>query len=114
MKEGAGVGELLEVSTQTIDRTAVLAVVGELDMSTVPTLLGAVDKALSAGAACVTIDAAHVTFADSSALHGLLRARQTTTEMGAEFRLVNAVGQLEQVLSISGMDEILSRPSLLD
>jgi anti-anti-sigma factor len=108
------VGELLEISTQTMDGTAVLAVVGELDMSTVPILLGAVDKALGAGAACVTIDAAEITFADSSALQGLLRAQQTATEVGAEFRLVHVMGQLEQVMSISGIDQMLDQPGSLD
>jgi anti-anti-sigma factor len=70
------VDELLEVSTQMMDGTTVVAVVGELDMSTVPILLGAVDKALSTGAACVTIDAAEITFADSIALQGLLHAQK--------------------------------------
>jgi anti-anti-sigma factor len=112
--KGTAVDELLEVSTQTMDGTAVLAVAGELDLSTVPILLGAVDKALGGGAACVTIDAAEITFADSGALQGLLRAQQTAADRGAQFRLVNAVGQLEQVLSISGVDQLLDGPGRVD
>jgi anti-sigma B factor antagonist len=101
---------LLRVSNETLDGTVVLAVAGELDLHTVPTLLSAVDAALEAGAVVVSMDAAEVTFADSSATNGLLRAQAAAAGRGATFELTRVSDQMERTLSLAGLSEVFAPP----
>ena len=96
----------MEISSTSRDGNVVLAVAGELDLHTVQMLLAAVTRALDTVPAVITIDAAEVTFADSAAVHGLLGARDAVVARGATLRLTRVYGQVEQVLSMTGMDQI--------
>jgi anti-anti-sigma factor len=84
----------------------VLALTGELDLSTVPIFLDALDEVLTttANVGSLTVDARGLTFADSSAIYALLRARNAVDEHGASFQLTNVAGSFERTLALTGMD----------
>jgi anti-anti-sigma factor len=101
------IAPLFQVEPQADESGAgiVLALTGELDLHTVATFVVALDAAIAAdGVSTVTIDARRLTFADSSAIHALLRARGVAAERGVRLRLANVAGSLERTLVLTGMD----------
>jgi anti-sigma B factor antagonist len=96
----------LDITTRTIGGGATLAVVGELDLSTLPTFVAAVDEVLAADVDVLTIDTDELSFADSSAIQALLHAQATATERRIRLQLVNVRGSLERTLDLAGLDDV--------
>jgi anti-sigma B factor antagonist len=89
-----------------------LLLAGELDMATAPAL----DERMAgifgeARPDRVTIDAAGLTFCDSSGIYALLRARETAHRHGAAFVLRNPVGMVRRTLEITGLLQVLATAS---
>lgn len=84
------------------DGTAVLLLSGELDINARDDLQYVVQVALDDGAAGIVVDLGGVTFLDSEALGGLIDGYNAAQARAVGFRVVNARGLVDRVLSISG------------
>ena len=85
----------------------VLAVQGELDLYSNPTLLDRVHAVTTDGQK-IALDLGDVTFVDSSGLGSLVSALKHVRERGAELALVApADAPIRRMLSLTGLDEIL-------
>jgi anti-sigma B factor antagonist len=82
----------------------VVAVAGELDLTTTSDLRRRCDAALGAGSARVLVDLTAVTHLDSSALAELLRAHQRAAELRGGLALVVTSPAIRRTLQIRGVD----------
>lgn len=80
----------------TPDGTTVVRVHGDLDDGTSPALTRALSAAAAGGSPRTVVDLSGVSFADSSALHALLAARQAHTAAGT---LLVLAGPLQTAVS---------------
>jgi anti-sigma B factor antagonist len=105
-----------ETSFALVDGVRVVAVRGELDLSTAPALEGPLDEALVGGEASVLIDLTECEFIDSTGIAMIVRAwQQLDGDDEHEGRLVisNSNDQVQRVLEISGLNLSISiHPSL--
>ncbi|QUQ62845.1 anti-sigma factor antagonist [Kutzneria sp. CA-103260] len=86
----------------------VLAVSGEVDLGTAPSLEEAVTTAVStAGAHAVRIDLTAVSFMDSTGLRVLLSGRQAAEQRGIAFSVANPQPHLLKVMRVTGIDGLL-------
>jgi anti-sigma B factor antagonist len=89
--------------TQPDGRTSVIAVEGELDLSTAPQLKWMLIDALDAGHSRLIVDLSATTFMDSTAL-GVLIGVNRSLEVGARLGIVAANAHVLSVFELSGMD----------
>lgn len=88
--------------------TVVVAVAGEVDLGTAPSLEEAVTTAVStAGAHAVRIDLTEVSFMDSTGLRVLLTGRQAAEQRGIAFTVANPQPHLLKVMRVTGIDGLL-------
>ncbi|GAA0461575.1 hypothetical protein Ade02nite_16140 [Paractinoplanes deccanensis] len=86
------------------DGTARLTLDGDLDMATAGSLDGHVVRALTGERPRqLVIDAAGLSFCDSSGIHALVRARDTAHRHGASFVVSNTTGITRRTLEITGL-----------
>lgn len=86
----------------------VLAVSGEVDLGTAPSLEEAVTTAVeTAGARAVRIDLTDVSFMDSTGLRVLLSGRQAAEQRGIAFSVANPRPHLLKVMRVTGIDGLL-------
>jgi len=86
----------------------VLALSGELDVSTVGRLRNAVEELVREGASRVVIDATRLTFMDSSGLGALVMAqRKMRVLQGAVTVAVNRDGPVARVIFLTGLQHVL-------
>jgi anti-sigma B factor antagonist len=89
----------------TLDEsTKLLAVAGELDLSTAPELRRRVDSALHEGHARVVIDLTEVKHLDSSGLAELIGAHQRAQELRGRLAIVVTSPMIRRTLEIRGLD----------
>jgi anti-anti-sigma factor len=96
-----------ETSSAEVDGVRVVAVRGELDLSTAPDLEGPLDAALAGGESSVLIDLTECEFIDSTGIALIVRAwQQLDGDKEHEGRLVisNNNDQVQRVLEISGLN----------
>ncbi|MEU2615651.1 STAS domain-containing protein [Micromonospora sp. NPDC007271] len=86
-------------------RTVVLS--GEIDMNDAPRLQDLLHAAVD-NADVVEVDAAAVTFIDSSVISALITARNTAATTGGHLSLVNASPQVHRVLDVTGVLKALT------
>lgn len=98
----------LQVFTRaTRPGAAVVELTGELDLDTLPGFRAALaDLDRHGPLDVVTVDAAGLTFADSSAIAALIDARAAAEAQGAKLRLDHVHGSLQRVLVLTGLDEV--------
>lgn len=97
-----------ETSSEQVDGVHVIAVRGELDLSTAPALEGPLDGALSDNSASVLIDLSECEFIDSTGIALIVRAwQQLTGEENGSGKLVicSRNDQVRRVLDVSGLDQ---------
>jgi len=85
-----------------------VAISGECDLATHDDLAAALVGALSRSDT-VTADVSGVTFLDSSGLHALIEAYRAAAAGGKHLYLTGAVGVVAEVLSLTGIDDLLRR-----
>lgn len=85
---------------------AVLAVAGEIDVSTAAALREAIESA-STGAAEVWLDLSATTFMDSSGIHAIAAARTRLTDANRRLVVICPAGPVLRVLTLTGFDGIL-------
>lgn len=99
-----------ETSSAEVDGVRIVAVRGELDLSTAPDLRGPLDDALDGGQSSVLIDLSECDFIDSTGIALIVRAWQRLDgngESGPGGRLVICTDrdQVRRVLDVSGLDQ---------
>ncbi|MFB7868026.1 STAS domain-containing protein [Streptomyces sp. NPDC056069] len=100
--------ELIRTTRENADGTdgTVIAVAGELDLTSCPTLEEVTRQALSDGAP-LRLDMSGVTFMDSSGLNFLLRLRRRLAEGGSRLVLTGLREAPMRLLTLTGADAIL-------
>lgn len=95
-----------ETSTTEVDGVRIVAVRGELDLSTAPDLEGPLDAAVAAPGAAVLIDLAECEFIDSTGIALIVRGWQQLAGNGGggRFAICAPNQQVRRVLDISGLD----------
>jgi anti-anti-sigma factor len=86
----------------------VLAVGGELDLSSSRALEEELERALASDAPCVIVDLRDVEFIDSTGLGVLVKANQQAVDGGRRFGLVQGGAQVQRLLSLTGLSERLT------
>lgn len=88
--------------------TATVAILGDVDLSTVADLDRALLAAFDTTAERVVADLAAVTFIDSAGINTLLKSRRLADERGRRFQITNAAGVVRDVLDMTGVLRHLS------
>ncbi len=86
----------------------VLAIAGELSLAEAPTLEHQLQEVLDAATADVVLDLGGIEFIDSTGLGVLVRAHQRASERGISFRVCNARTQARRLLSLTGLEGLLT------
>jgi anti-sigma B factor antagonist len=84
------------------DRTAVLELAGYIDLSNGRQLTDAITKTI-ADVRDISLDLTGLTFVDSTGLREFVTGYHQAAAAGAGYRIVNPVGQVKQVLEMTGM-----------
>lgn len=92
----------LSTQADSWNGVAVVAVDGEIDLSTAPRLGQALEQALVPGAPLV-VDMARVEFIDSAGTHTLVLADRAASDRGGRLLIVPSVF-VSRVLEVSGLD----------
>jgi anti-sigma B factor antagonist len=98
----------LSVSRQSVGGYPVIAVSGEVDVYSAPTLKQGITDLLESGANTVVVDLSGVAFLDSTGLGALVEARTATTEAGGALPLVCSQERIIKLFTITGLDEVFA------
>jgi anti-sigma B factor antagonist len=102
-----GSSEDLEYTVSQQGNRAIVAVRGELDVATGPSLSAAVSALTTDGLAGVVVDLEHVTFVDSKGLSALLESHRAATEREMTLSVVNLQPAVRRLFRITGVDMVL-------
>jgi anti-sigma B factor antagonist len=95
-----------ETSSAEVDGVRVIAVRGELDLSTAPDLEGPLDEAVNGGGGSVLIDLAECEFIDSTGIALIVRGWQKLEGNGSgHLAICSPNDQVKRVLDVSGLDQ---------
>ena len=98
----------IQLSEQTFDPSGlVLAVNGELDIATAPTLRDRLDAAIEGGTRRLVIDLSAVSFLDSVALATIVHAKQRLAEDGRLAIAVDPSSYVMLVFESGGLSQVL-------
>jgi anti-sigma B factor antagonist len=96
-------------TTQTEPGRAVLALVGEVDLSSAPEFAAELNRAVDGGARLLVIDLLATTFIDSTALRVLLQGQKRLQSLGGRMCLVCSDRSIWKIFAITGLDEVFPR-----
>jgi anti-sigma B factor antagonist len=96
----------LEVRNE--DEATVIAISGELDLASSPTLQEELDRAQASTAGLLIIDLRQLDFMDSTGLSVLVRAHQRADEHGQRLAMVKGPQQVQRLLSLTGVADRLT------
>jgi anti-sigma B factor antagonist len=103
-------GGALRIERLEHDRAGViaLAVIGDLDMATVPTLTGTVRPLLSAVGRHIVLELSGLAFCDSTGLGALVGLHNAASHAGIQLVLASPRPQVTDVLELSGVDQLIA------
>ena len=84
-----------------------LALMGELDLSSAPTLRACLEQ-LDPGVEEIVVDLTDVSFMDSTGLALLVSTEHTLTTRGGRLTVRRPSGAVRRVLMVSGVDQLVS------
>jgi anti-sigma B factor antagonist len=96
----------LEVRSQ--GKATIIAVSGELDLASSPTLQEELDRVSASDADLLIIDLRDLDFMDSTGLSVLVRAHQRAEEQGRQLAMVKGPQQVQRLLSLTGVADRLT------
>ena len=99
--------ELLRITGHDYEDGTVVAVAGELDLSSGPHLADHLAKLVSGLRARVVLDLAHLDFCDCSGLSVLLRAHHRFAQDGGWLRLSAPSSTIHKTLRLTGLARVL-------
>ncbi len=89
------------------DGSAVVTVMGEVDLANAPELDALLHEAMTSGEGSVLLDLSECTFLDSSALHVMVQASQDLADAGRRLIVVGANGSIRRIVDITGLHSFL-------
>ncbi len=95
------------VDVRTDGRTTVIAISGELDLATAPSLEQGLQDAENSGATLVILDLRRLAFIDSTGLAILVRAHRRAEESGRRFAVAKGSSQVQRLLELAGLEQRL-------
>jgi anti-anti-sigma factor len=99
----------LRITTDAVsDERSVVRLEGELDLSTVPMFVAAVDDLLEAATSEVELDMTALSFIDSSGVGAYVAAHRRARERGTRLWVGARSALVGRVLQISGVEEALA------
>jgi anti-anti-sigma factor len=84
-----------------------LALSGELDMASAPTLEAALERICTDATEAVALDLSRLTFMDSTGLRVMLVARDVCERHDCEFQLIPGPAQIQRLFEVTGLLEQL-------
>jgi anti-sigma B factor antagonist len=96
----------LDISRRTVGDYPVVAVSGEVDVSSAPALRSALEELLAAGSVTIVVDFREVGFLDSTGLGALVTARSAAVDAGGALPIVCEHERILKVFSITGLDGV--------
>jgi anti-anti-sigma factor len=99
---------LLDIRVAPGDAGPVVMLSGEADMTTRARLEDALNAQITAGARILTVDLSGLRFADSATIGALTAAARALKAQGGRLDLVNPQPGVARVLTILGVDQILT------
>ena len=97
----------LEVVDAGLKQAPGVAVRGEIDIATVPSLERALDTAIRASRGAFVLDLSDIEFLDSSGLHALLRARALLAREDRAMAVVCPPGPARRLFEVAGIADLL-------
>jgi len=95
------------VQVHSQDQATVIAVSGELDLASSPTLQEELDR-VATDSTLLIIDLRELDFMDSTGLSVLVRAHQRAEEQGRRLAMVKGPQQVQRLLSLTGVADRLT------
>jgi anti-sigma B factor antagonist len=86
----------------------IVAVKGELDLASSPSLSEELERTSEAGTGLVILDLRELAFMDSTGLSVVVRAHQNAVESGRRFAVVRGGKQVERLLMLTGVGDRLT------
>jgi anti-sigma B factor antagonist len=105
---------MLAISVADRPPAAVVTVAGELDLTTAPELLQALNGLVDDGWRYLVVDLARLEFCDSSGLSVLVRVKNRLDEVGGEVTLAAPTPIVQRVLEVSGLAEVFGTYGSVD
>jgi anti-sigma B factor antagonist len=103
------------IEGRTVGTWSVLAVSGELDLATAPSLRERVREMTPGGPLKVALDLTGVGFVDSSGLGAIVACLKHVRELGGDLVLVApAASPVAKLLSLTGLEPSISRVQTVD
>ncbi|GAC1364168.1 MAG: hypothetical protein NVSMB32_06420 [Actinomycetota bacterium] len=97
--------QLLQIRTEGGPDCQYLRLIGELDMSSAPSLQEALSAAEAAAPPLLVIDLRRLTFIDSSGLHLLLGAQEWASHNHRRLTLIRGTSAVHTAFEITGLDK---------
>lgn len=100
---------ILEISSRTVGRRAVIEIDGELDLAGTQLLRAAVHGALEDPDEVdrIDVDTTKVAFVDSAGLNLLLKLREDAARADIRFEVAAVSRQFRRVVELAGLDDVL-------
>lgn len=95
------------VETHTSGRVTTVAVSGELDLVSSPTLADALERANQVEADVVVLDLRKLEFMDSTGLHLVIKAQHQIQASGRRFAMIRGSEQVDRLLALTGVAELV-------
>ena len=99
--------EAFKVEDAALSGAPGVAVHGEVDVSTVPALVEALDAAIRASAGAFVIDLCEVGFLDSTGLSALMRARALLGRDERALAVICPPGPVRRLFEVAGVSDLL-------
>ena len=99
--------EILDVRTEDRNGLVHLALVGELDLSTVPKVQEELRRIEAALPATLVVDLSKLTFLDSTGLRCIVTADERAREAGRRIVIVRGPDAVQRVFAITRLDDRL-------
>ena len=96
------------IDTHTAGRVTTLALSGELDLVSSPTLDRTVTELTRVDAELIVIDLRELEFMDSTGLHVLVQAQQRAHDSGRRFALIRGREPVQRVFDLTGLADALT------
>lgn len=94
------------ISQARVGEWVVIAVSGEVDMATGPSLRDDILAAFAAGNHRIVLDLSAVTFMDSSGLGALLGSHRRARLMEGEIKLAAPSSRVQEILRLTNLDRV--------
>ena len=97
----------LRVEQRMDGEATIVAIDGEVDVHTAPTLASALEQAVAAGGT-VVVDCSGVPFMDSTGLSVFVAARNRSEALGSSLGIVVTEPTVRKVFAITGLDSVIT------